>query len=214
VTRSSGRWVDWHAPYDDPLSPLSRRLVIVQDHIARGLHETAPRPIRLLSICAGDGRDVLGVLGGRSDADRVTARLLELDRDLADRARASAAAAGLRHVEVRTCDAGDPAAYSGAAPADLVLAAGVFGNVPPEDVRGTIDRVPALCAEGATLVWTRHRNRPDLTPAIRGWLGDRGFEEIAFEAPDDAMFSVGVHRWAGPAGHGALGEDRLFTFVR
>jgi hypothetical protein len=214
VTRRLGPWVDWHASYDDPSSSLSRRLDVVRGHLARVLDETAPRPLRLLSICAGDGRDVLGVLGGRPDADRVTARLVELDPDLADRARASAAAAGLPDVDVLTCDAGDPATYSGGGPADVVLAAGVFGNVPDEDVRGTIERLPALCAEGATVVWSRHRNPPDLTPAIRGWFADRGFEEVAFEAPDDATFGVGVHRWTGPGGDGVLGGERLFTFFR
>jgi hypothetical protein len=207
-------WVDWHAPYDDPGSPLSRRLDIVRHHIARALDETAPRAVRLLSICAGDGRDVLGLLAGRRDADRVAARLLELDPELGDRARAAAAAAGLSGIDVRTSDAGDPAAYSGVGTADLVLAAGVFGNVSDGDVRGTIDRLPALCAQGATVVWTRHRNPPDMTPAIRGWFAGRGFEEIAFEAPDDVMFSVGAHRWMGPGGDGALGEERLFTFFR
>jgi hypothetical protein len=144
----------------------------------------------------------------------VAATLVELDAELARRARSTAAGAGLSGIEVRTGDAGDPTTYSGVGPADLVLAAGIFGNLPDDDVRGTIDRLPAMCAEGATVIWTRGRAPRDPTPAIRGWFGEAGFEEVAFEAPGDATFSVGVHRWAGSSGNGTLGDGRLFTFFR
>jgi hypothetical protein len=207
-------WVDWHAPYADPGSPLSRRVEIVRDAIARVLDETAPRPLHVTSVCAGDGRDLLGVLSKRPDAGRVSATLIELDPHLAGQARSAAEMAGLSAIEVRTADAGDPTSYAGVVPADLVLVVGVFGNVPDDDVRGTIERVPAVCAAGATVIWTRHRNPPDLTPSVRGWFAGAGFEEIAFEAPQDARFTVGVHRWAGAAGNGDLGDRRLFTFFR
>jgi predicted acetyltransferase/ADP-ribose pyrophosphatase YjhB (NUDIX family) len=207
-------WVDWHTPYADPDSSLSRRLALVRGHIARVLDQTAPHPLRVLSLCAGDGRDLVGVLAERPDADRVSALLVELDPRLADRARDAARGAELSGVEVCTGDAGDPASYDGAGPADLVLAAGIFGNVPDHDVHGTIDRLPALCRAGATVIWTRGRIPPDRTPAIRGWFEGAGFEQVAFEAPDDATFSVGVHRWPAPDGDGALGDERLFTFFR
>jgi 8-oxo-dGTP pyrophosphatase MutT (NUDIX family) len=206
-------WVDWHGPYADPASTLSRRLVTVQAQLRRVIDET-PGPLRAVSVCAGDGRDLLGVLGGRADADRVTAVLLELDRELAERARASAEVAGLANVHARVVDAGDPASYGGALPADLVLMAGVFGNIPDDDVRSTIERLPAMCAEGGTVIWTRHRNEPDLTPTIRGWFAGAGFQEVAFEAPPDVAWTVGVNSWSGHAGDGALGEGRLFTFFR
>jgi predicted acetyltransferase/ADP-ribose pyrophosphatase YjhB (NUDIX family) len=206
-------WVDWHGPYADAGSSLSRRLATVQAQLARVIDET-PGPLRVVSVCAGDGRDLLGVLEGRADAARVTAVLLELDRGLVERARASAEAAGLTHVHPRAIDAGDPASYDGALPADLVLMAGVFGNIPDDDVRSTIERLPAMCAEGATVIWTRHRNHPDLTPAIRRWFAGAGFEEVAFEAPGDVAWTVGVNRLLGPTGDGAWGEGRLFTFFR
>lgn len=79
--------------------------------------------MHILSSCAGDGRDVLGVLADRDDADRVTATLVEVHPRIAERARAAAAA--LAHVEVRTVDAGDTDAYLGAVPAELVLMVGI-----------------------------------------------------------------------------------------
>lgn len=51
--------------------------------------------------------------------------------------------------------------------------------------------LPRLCAEGATVIWTRARRDSDLTPAVREWLRDAGFVEQAFHAPDDVRFSVG-----------------------
>jgi len=37
----------------------------------------------------------------------------------------------------------------------------------------------------------------DLTPQIREWFRDHNFTEEHFDAPDHAMYAVGVHRFAG-----------------
>ncbi|HEX6311601.1 MAG TPA: class I SAM-dependent methyltransferase family protein [Acidimicrobiia bacterium] len=187
-------WVAWHEPYDDAGSPLHRRLQAVQHHLRGALAAVPPGRVRVVSICAGQGRDLLGVLDGHPRRDDVVARLVELDERNADRARQAARAAGLDGVEVVTGDASRSDAYAGAVPADVVLACGVFGNVADADVRGTIAFLPQLCAPAATVVWTRHRNPPDLTLTIRGWFDECGFDEIAFDAPGDAFFGVGVHR--------------------
>ncbi len=204
-------WRAWHADYADPASALSQRLAVVQAQIAQWLDRTAPEPVMVTSVCAGDGRDLLGVLTGRSDAARVTATLVELDADLA--ATAASAAADLPGVSVRCADAGGIEAYAGCAPADLLLLCGVLGNVSDEDAAGTVAALPGLCAPGATVVWTRHRREPDLTPAIRGWFTAAGFAEESFTAPDDRIWSVGVHRLTGPPQPLSEGR-RLFSFVR
>lgn len=185
-------WLAWHAPYADPDSPLSWRLRIIQDHVAAWLDERAPAPVTVLSVCAGQGADLIGVLRQRADAHRVRATLLESDER--NVAAARSAAAGLPGVEVRPADAGDLAAYAGAVPADLVLLAGVLGNIDDADIRRTLAALPQLCAPGATVIWTRSRRSPDRTPAVRGWLRDAGFTERSFTAPPDVLFSVGVHR--------------------
>src|SRR5215213_1045147 len=99
-------WQRWHAPYDEPGSPLARRLHVVQRRIGEWLDEHPQRPVRIVSACAGEARDLLGVLAGRSDAGRVSAVLLEADERNVARAREAAAAAGLDGVEVRHTDAG------------------------------------------------------------------------------------------------------------
>ncbi len=97
--------------------------------------------------------------------------------------------------------------------ADLVLLAGVFGNTRDDHVHQTIAALPMLCAHGAWVIWTRHRNDPDLTPTIRDWFEQAGFVERAFTAPEDAKFTVGVHKLAGtPAAWDP--PDPLFIYFR
>ncbi len=207
---SSGHdWSAWHDAYADPGSELSRRLSVVRRQIAAWL-DSRPGALRVVSACAGRGHDVLGVLATRSDADRVRVTLLEFDTRNVAAARQTARGAGLTGVRVEQADAGDPAAYAGAVPADLVLMVGVFGNIGEDDVERTVVGLPRLCAPDATVIWTRGRRDGDPRPAIRRQLARAGFAEQAFEAPDDASFSVGVHRLVRPPQ--PLGVGRLFRF--
>ena len=206
-------WCAWHDAYADPDSARSERLAAVQGVIARWLDETAPRPVRVISACAGDGRDLLGVLEDRDDAARVEATLVEAEPVLGRAALGEARRLGLDGIRVACADAGSTRAYAGAAPADLVLLCGIFGNVSDVDVHRTIRALPQLCAPGALVVWTRHRRDPDLTPMIRAWFEDHDCEEQEFVSPGPDAWSVGVHRFRGrPL---PLERDRiLFTFVR
>jgi hypothetical protein len=204
-------WEAWHAQYDDPESGLSRRLRIIQGLIGEWLDRTAPNDVRVVSACAGDGRDLLQVLRDRSDSKRVTATLLEYDER--NVARARAAAAEFPTIAVRQIDAGQAASYAGAIPADLVLMAGVFGNISDEDIRTTIEALPGMCNPDALVIWTRHRGAPDLTPTIRDWFAATGFVEESFFAPDDAAVGVGSHRFTGTPTPWQPTRP-LFTFTR
>lgn len=206
-------WSAWHGDYADPGSALSQRLREVQRHIRTWLDATVPAPVTVVSMCAGDGRDLLEVLDGRPDGDRVTATLVEADERNVERARAHIERLGPSRVEVRRSDAGNTDAYAGAVPADLVLACGIFGNIEDGDVRRTVGALPQLCAGNATVIWTRTREAPDLTPRIRDWFAADGFEELDFTAPQGALWSVGAHRLRGPPAP-LVADQELFTFVR
>ncbi|GAB3199488.1 hypothetical protein GCM10027062_16300 [Nocardioides hungaricus] len=212
-------WHEWHRGYDDPASSLSRRLATVRSCLRSLLagadgSDGADGPLRLVSICAGDGRDTLPVLDSLSV--EVTGVLVELDPSLAARARAVAPAG----IEVRTADAGTTASYADACPADVFLACGVFGNVTDEDIARTVAALPSLLASGGQVIWTRGRAVPqdpttyggDPADLVRGLFAEAGFEEVSFVRPSDAGFRVGVHRWPGPAGVPEPGQ-RLFDFV-
>jgi len=205
-------WVAWHQAYEDPSSSLSARLRRVRFHLSQAIDRAAAGPVRLVSLCAGQGHDVTGVLPGHPRRDDVRAVLVEYDAANAGQARRAAALAGLTQVEVRQADASVTAGYADALPADVLLLCGIFGNVSERDIERTVRAAPALCAPGASVIWTRHRRDPDLTPRIRGWFAGSGFEEIAFDALDTtALTGVGVHRLGRPAA-APLPAGPLFTF--
>jgi hypothetical protein len=205
-------YVEWHRHYDDPASGMAWRLRAVQGHI-RGELDGRPGPVRIVSACAGDGRDVLGVLAVRDDAARVSATLVELHPGIAAQARGAAAGLPAR-VEVREGDAGLSDAYAGAVPADLVLLVGIFGNVSDADVARTIAAAPQLCAPGALLLWSRGGHEGDRNAWIRERFAAAGFDELGYATRDTGSRpALGAARYAGPATPLVTGE-RLFTFVR
>jgi len=198
-------WERWHDAYE-PGGRLERRLACVQERIRDLLDRTPPGPIRVVSMCAGQGRDLLPVVAGHSRHEDVGARLVELDP------RNVAAMPRLSNVDVVCGDAALLSVYEGAVPAGIVLVCGIFGNVSDSDVERTIAHLPMLCAAGGWVVWTRGPSEPDLRPAIRRWFAEHGFEEEFFLAEPDS-FGVGVHRLVGDA-QPLDPAVRLFTFVR
>lgn len=205
-------WVAWHADYDDPASALSGRLHRVREHLSEAISTAPAGPVRLVSLCAGQGRDVIGVLPAHPRAADVRAVLVELDPANAAFARRSAQSAGLTQVQVREADASLVSGYADALPADILLLCGIFGNVSAQDIERTAQVAPALCADGATVIWTRHRREPDMTPRVRAWFAASGFDEIAFDALDNrTLTGIWVGRLRSGAQHPPPPEP-LFTF--
>jgi hypothetical protein len=203
-------WYAWHAQYDRPGTVLARRLAAIQDQIRAAL-DTAPRgPLRAISMCAGQGRDLLGVLAGHARRGDVTVRLVELDARNAAAARDLARAAGLDKVEVFTGDAALTDHYAGMVPADLVVACGIFGNMTDADVKRTVGFCPQLCAHGGTVVWTRGRWAPDLLPRVCDWFAELGFEQLWVSEPGFPA-GCGAHRFTGTPVPLQVGAT-MFTF--
>jgi len=207
-------WVAWHQAYDDPASSLSARLGRVKWHLAAAIDRAPPGRVRLVSLCAGQGHDVFGVLPGHARRDDVLALLVEADARNAEIARQRAADAGLVQVEVRHADASQVAGFADALPADVLLLCGIFGNVSDGDIKHTVDAAAALCADGATVIWTRHRRPPDVTPLMRAWFAENGFDEVAFDGLDTGfMTGVGVHRLrTRRPGAAGSADGPLFSF--
>ena len=206
-------WAAWHRAYDDPSSFLNVRLRKVQQHLSEAVGAPPAGPVRLVSLCAGQGRDVIGTLPGHPRRDDIHAVLVESDPRNAEAARRAAAQAGLRQVEVREADAAAVPGFADALPADVLLLCGIFGNVSDEDIGFTVESASAMCRPGGTVIWTRHRLPPDVTPQIRAWFAESGFDELAFDALDtsDRMMGVGANRLRRAATAG-LPDRPLFTF--
>ena len=179
-------WVQWHENYTDLNSSQAQRLAVVRKRIAEALARCPAGAIRFASICAGDGRDILGVLQTHPRGRDVSGRLVELDPRLVERARLSAPA----RMEVICGDAGNSDAYEGAIPVNLLLCCGVFGNINETDIQNTIDAWSMLCAPEATVIWTRGAFEPDLRNQIREWIKLAGFEELSFDT--NGKYGVGV----------------------
>ena len=207
-------WVAWHHGYDDPSSSLSARLERVKLHLGQAIERAPAGRIQLVSLCAGQGHDVLGVLPDHRRQADVSALLVEANAANAALARRRAAAARLAQVVVREADASMVASFADALPADVLLLAGIFGNVSDTDIKRTADAAALLCADAATVIWTRHRRAPDVTVQIRAWFAENGFEEVAFDALDtEYLTGVGVHRLArAPDRSAAYPRYPLFRF--
>ncbi len=203
-------WQEWHGGYDVPGSILARRLPVVQDRIRDALDGFPPGPVRVVSMCAGEGRDLLEVLTSHPRRADVSAWLVELDPGNAAQARARASQ--LPGVSVLVGDAALTDNYLGRVPADLVLMCGVFGNVTDADIHRTAATAPELCTPGGIVIWTRHRREPDLVPRLCRWYEEAGFERVWVSDPS-LDFGVGVHRFVGTPKPLVPGV-RLFTFVR
>src|SRR5215467_8393117 len=105
-------WHEWHQAYDVPGSPLAARLAAVQGILRDALDAAPPGHIQVVSMCAGQGRDILGVLADHPRRGDVGGRLVELDPVLVEQARDHAPAT----VEVVCGDAGITTMYEDAVP--------------------------------------------------------------------------------------------------
>jgi hypothetical protein len=203
-------WHEWHDRYDDRESSLSRRLRVVRQRLDEVLRE---RPVRrVLSLCAGDGRDIIPVVAGHPVETRPEALLVELDPALAAAAEQRAVDAGVT-ATVIAGDAGEAATWRDVVPVDLLMLCGVFGNVTDDDVRTTVAAARAMVNPRGTVVWTRgHVDGPDARPWIRAEFTAAGFSELSFDA-EPVGYGVGVNRLDVDR-TAALIPDRLFSFVR
>src|SRR5260370_35112395 len=69
----------WHDDYDRPGSALHLRLLVVQDLIATALDEAPPGPVRVISMCAGQGRDLIGAARRHRRGRDLSGILVEAD---------------------------------------------------------------------------------------------------------------------------------------
>jgi hypothetical protein len=186
-------WLAWHEAYDDPSSSLARRLEVVRRRFGAVLDAAAGERRQLLSLCAGDGRDVVPVLANRAGSSPVSALLIESDEELSQRATEAASSSGLEAVEVRCADAGDPASFNDVLPVDVLLLCGIFGNIEHGRVKDVIDVVPHLLASDGYVIWTRGASDPDRRPEVRRWFRAAGLAEVAFDGAPE-RFGVGVNQ--------------------
>ncbi len=206
-------WYEWHDLYKTE-PKLQQRLAIVQEFIAYSLNASADGAIRVVSVCAGDGRDLLGTLENHPRKHDVSARLVELNPQLVERGRETIKSLGLaKQIEFVNGDATIAANYVGAVPADIVIVCGVFGNLTDErELNRLLDNLSFLSKQGAFVIWTRgHSQGVAHSDNVRQILRASQFAEVNFQLTATGDMGVGLHRYIGenllqPK------EEQLFVF--
>jgi len=132
--------------------------------------------------------------------------------------RRAIARARIAHLDlaltVVEADAGTTNTYPDLVPADLLLLCGIMGNISAPDIERLVRMSPQFCAPGATVIWTRGAQDPDLGPDIRRWFDQAGFEELSCEEGiEGTSMRVGVNRLITPPQPLRPGEV-IFTFYR
>jgi SAM-dependent methyltransferase len=206
-------WHEWHEGYDDPASELAGRLRAVRAHVAAVVDEAPPGLVTIVSICGGEGREVIGALEDHPRRSDVRGRLIELDPHNAAVARRWANDTGLAGLDVVHGDASWADAYDGLPPADLVVVSGLFGHLDDDDQQSTIEFLRQLCRPGGSVVWSFTARRPLRVPKLRRFFAERGFEELSFVAlpGDDLALTVALSRYRGPRRVFPAGRT-FFTF--
>jgi len=208
-------WVKWHENYEASPS-LKARLLVVREHLSRCFDSQPPGVIQVLSICAGDARDLIGLLATHPRKMDVKAYLVEDNAELVENGRKVIVEAGFEEqLQFVVADATISSTYLGLVPVDVVLMAGVFGNLRSEEVARLIRNLSSLCKCGGYVVWTRHRrlhNGLNQIALIRRLFSESDFEEILIEDTPDDSFTIGSHRYKG-AGQVLRGGIKLFEFT-
>ncbi|HEX2474645.1 MAG TPA: class I SAM-dependent methyltransferase family protein [Lacipirellulaceae bacterium] len=192
-----------------------QRLEAVQQHLIDCL-DNAPRgPIRLISICAGDGRDVIGVLPSHERRNDLSAWLVELDCQSVAAGIRDAAVAGLQNsVRFFNRDATEYATYQGIAPADIVFACGVWGHVPAHERASLAEALAGLCKPRGTVTWTRGiSNGTARLGEIEALFVRPTWERLRITRTDDKKWAVATYRCDGQS-RLLPRTGRIFNFER
>jgi hypothetical protein len=192
-----------------------QRLVAVQNHLAECLDSAPEGPVRILSMCAGDGRDVVGVLSSHRRRPDATAWLVELNRQSVTVGALLATRSGLiDNVRFLNEDATTYATYRGIAPADVVLVCGVWGHVPADEKRRLAQAMGSLCKPGGRVIWTRGVSKGmSRLHEVEALFAGPHWEKVRAGFTPDQTWAVATHRYRGPA-HAVPADGRIFHFQR
>jgi hypothetical protein len=188
-------WYAWRTSYDELTSPQTRRLAVVQDKIRGFLDAQTAGPASVVSLAAGQSRDLLPMLIEHPRGAEVQARLVELDDRNVEFAEGAALSARLAGIDFVTGDAGLIDRFAGAVPAQLVLACGLFELLGTAAAGATVAALAQLCAPQAMVIWTDEPADAAHLALRRQQFDAAGFVQV--ELVVDADFVVGVERLAG-----------------
>jgi SAM-dependent methyltransferase len=207
-------WSDWPQEVYQRQT-YQQRLLKVQEHFAECLDNAPPGPVRVLSICAGDGRDVIGVLSSHPRQTDVTAWLVESNRQSIAIGTRQAASAGLATtVNFVSGDATLYETYKDIAPADIILVCGVWGHVAPDQRALLVASIASLCKPDGVVIWTRGL-WPNMSglQEIQSHFAGADWDKVRVTNTPDQKWAVATYGYTGPP-HQLPTSGRLFRFQR
>jgi SAM-dependent methyltransferase len=191
------------------------RLATVKQQLQDCLDAAPAGPIKILSICAGDGRDVVGAVDQHPRRNDVAAWLVELSADSVALGKRHAVAAGLEEsLHFINGDATDLSTYKNVPACDVILLCGVWGHVPQTDTAALVQGLAAFCKPGATVLWscgtsggTAKLDEYDALFTKPTW------DKVRQSFAADKCNAVVLHRYTGPS-LPRLNSGRFFSFRR
>ena len=202
-------WFEWHSVYDNPNISLKIRLAVIADFL-KFAWENLPRELRILSICAGQAREIEKAVSEGNLDHRSGIDLLDLSEANLAIAVRRLAPLSKGTVTSHVCDAGHSSSYEGHVPANCLVIVGVFSNLSLAHAQRLVARLPQFCSPGAYVIWTRKRDDTDSAGNLRAAFGIAQFRLVRFALVDDVF--VVIHQYCGELQRVQLGE-RIFEFV-
>jgi hypothetical protein len=188
----------------------------VREHIAQALLSYPPGRIRLISRCAGDGRDLIGMVANHPRREDVSASLIEINSERVTQGEVVVASFPLAsQVHFLRAAATLSDTYLSVAPADLVLAASVFGNVRAVEEGRLVWSLRSLRRLGGSVIWTRYVGDLDGEQAserIRQLLKEAGFRELVRTRTVPSGFAIDMHGFSGDP-QPLVPATKLFEFT-
>lgn len=176
------------------------RLAGVQQHLAEAITSCPNAAVRVTSLCAGDGRDVIGTLATHPRCGNVRATLFELNPISIANGRAQIEATGLTHVvKFVAGDATRYDSYRKVGRADILLVCGVWGHVPPHERDEMMRAIRGLVQPGGIVIWTRGAAKGAARlEEIKTLFDPPDWKEVRFDITPDGKFAVASYRLVGP----------------
>jgi hypothetical protein len=176
-----------------------QRLAAVQMHLGECIDLAPAGLVRIVSLCAGDGRDVIGTMVGHRRRGDVRACLVELNEHSVGQGIESAKAAGVDgQIKFIAGDATDFASYQGYLPCDIMLVCGVWGHVPPLERERLVASLAKFGKQGSAVVWTRGVSRGmSRLDDIQEHFVKPIWERVRLTFTQDEEWAVVTHRYCG-----------------
>jgi hypothetical protein len=192
-----------------------QRLEAVQGQIKKFLDTAPAGPFRILNICAGDGRDVLGAVCEHPRRTDVFAWFVELDRDSVEQGRQTAVKLGLENsTRFINGDATVYSTYRSVGRADLVIACGVWGHVPTPEKPSLVRAMATFCNPGGRLIWTRGVSRGiEKVRELEALFDEQTWDDHQLTFTPNKSWAVAIYRYCGPMLE-LPADGQIFNFQR